>query len=109
MSRNEFKVLMQKLVDLRIRGDEWIDKVPGEVVSVFFENPYVDAALRSNTVLMEKLFDKSMIQEIEWFLYEWKPDAKVEMRTITYPDGSTFTINTLDDFVTYLHTEGYLL
>jgi hypothetical protein len=108
MSRNEFKKLMQQLMDLRTRGDEWIDKVPGEVVSVFFENPYVDAALRSNTVLMEALFDKTMLQEVEWFLYEWRPDAREELRTITYPNGSTFTINTLNDFVDYLHAEGYL-
>jgi hypothetical protein len=105
MNHIKFKRLLTGLLKEKSKGDQWLDSVPGEVNSVFFDNPYVDSLQRSNTLLLQSLFEDTLLQEVEWFLYEWEADKPVEFRTITYPDGSAVVIDTVDDFVNYLINE----
>jgi hypothetical protein len=58
---------------------------------------------------MQALFDDALLQEVQWFIHEWRADKPVEQRTITYPDGKTFVINDLNDFVNYLIADGLIV
>jgi hypothetical protein len=109
MNRNKFRPLIEELQSQYQRGDAWIDTVPLEINSVFFDNTYVNSLNSSNTTLMRALFEGALLQEVEWFLYEWHADKPVEQRTITYPDGKTFVINDLNDFVNYLIADGLIV
>jgi hypothetical protein len=108
MDRNKFKTLVGSIKDNYDKGNAWLDTIPREVNSVFFDNPYVDSLHRINTVCLETIFDGYLRQEVEWFIYEWSADKDEGYRTITYPDGKKFVINTIDDFVEYLVGEWYL-
>ena len=108
MDRNKFKTLVGSIKDNYDKGNTWLDTIPREVNSVFFDNPYVDSLHRINTVCLETIFDGYLRQEVEWFIYEWDANKDSRYRTITLLNGTKFVINTLDDFVVYLTTEGYL-
>lgn len=108
MNPNDFRKLMIELRSAQARSDAWLDSVPREVNSVFFDNPHVDTLEQTKTVLLNALFDGALRQEVDWFLYEWGPEKDVTYRTITYPNGSTYTINNVDDFVAYLQADGLL-
>lgn len=90
------------------KAEAWLDTVPREINSVFFDNPYVDALQHTKDLLLTTLFDKPLRDEVGWFLYEWSEEKDVSLRTITYPNGSKYIINTLDDFVDYLVADGQL-
>lgn len=108
MERNEFKILISLLKDLETQGDEWIDKVPHEVNASFFDNPYVNCLQKTNDLLMATVFANKpeLLEEVEWFLYEWEKDKDPIYRTINTVD-STYTIDTVDNFVNYLEDQGY--
>lgn len=108
MNRNQFKPLLEELQQQYQRGDAWLDTIPGDINQVFFDNTFVDSLQKSNTALMKALFQGPLLQEVEWFLYEWQADKPKELRTITFPDGSAHVIDTLDDFVKYLIKDGLL-
>jgi hypothetical protein len=108
MERLKFKALMSKLKKYEADADAWLDTVPREVNSVFFDNPYVDALQHTKDTLLDSLFEKPLCDEVDWFLYEWAADKDVALRTITYPNGSKYVINSVDDFVEYLVAEGML-
>jgi hypothetical protein len=108
MQKQKFKELMCRLKKYDAKADAWLDTVPPEINSVFFDNPYVDALQHTKDLLLETLFEKPLIDEVIWFLYEWAEDKDVSLRTITYPDGRKFVINNLDDFVNYLQADGML-
>jgi hypothetical protein len=108
IQQQKFKELMLQLKNYEAKADAWLDTVPREINSVFFDNPYVDALHHTKDVLLSALFDKPLRDEVDWFLYEWAEDKDVSLRTISYPSGPTYVINTLDDFVNYLLAEGQL-
>ena len=108
MDRNKFKKLVGSIKDNYDKGNAWLDTIPREVNSVFFDNPFVDSLHRMNTLYINSLFDGALLQEVEWFLYEWDADKNEVYRTITYPEGKKFVIDDIDDFVVYLISEGFL-
>lgn len=104
----EFKTLVEQLVQYRKEADDWLDTIPPEINQVFFDNPYVDYLQRAQSLLMERVFDKPLLNEVDWFMYEWGADKDVSLRTISYPDGSKYIINDIADFCDYLLSEGLL-
>jgi hypothetical protein len=108
MNKNKFKDLIEKLMHYDKVADDWMDKVPSEINSAFFDNPFVDALQHTKDLLLIALFDKPLLDEVNWFLYEWKAERDVSLRTISFPDGCKYIINNLDDFVNYLTLEGHL-
>jgi len=111
MNEQKFKELLTTLKDLNKKGDEWLDKVPSEINSVFFDNTYCDNLRRSTDALIHYIFDETLVQELDWFLYEWSPEKSENQRTIWItlnfdPNTNTaYIINDVDDFVRYLKAE----
>jgi hypothetical protein len=108
MEQKKFKDLIENLMHYDKVANEWMDKVPSEINSAFFDNPYVDSIQHANSILLTALFDKPLYDEVNWFLYEWKAEKDVSLRTISFPDGCKYIINDLHDFVNYLTLEGHL-
>lgn len=108
MERQKFKELMLKLKKYEAAADAWLDTVPREINSVFFDNPYVDALQHTKDILLDSLFEKPLCDEVDWFLYEWAENKDEALRTITYPNGTKYIINNVNDFVEYLVAEGML-
>ena len=106
MEQQKFKNLIIELKKYDESANAWLDSIPREINSVFFDNPYVDSLQHTKELLLASLFDKPLIDEVEWFLYEWSENKDESLRTITYPDGSKYVINNVDDFVQYLKAEG---
>jgi hypothetical protein len=108
MERQKFKDLISNLKQYDVAGDAWLNTVPRAINSAFFDNPYVDSLLHSRDLLLHALFEKPLRDEVEWFLYEWDGTKDESLRTITFPDGSKFVINNINDFVDYLVADGML-
>lgn len=109
MNAVKFKKLITDLKNSAEQGDEWLNRVPREINSAFFDNPYVDSLDRTKTLLLNALFeDTSLLQEVEWFLYEWSPEKDESYRTITYQNEFKYVINNVDDFVEFLSIDGLL-
>jgi hypothetical protein len=111
MSPNQLKHLLKDLKDLDAKANAWLDKIPSDINTVFFDNPLVDSLYRSRTLLLEYLFESPVLNEIDWFLNEWSADKDVSLRTITvqnsnkYEDTVVYVIDSVDGFVEYLKTE----
>lgn len=108
MDALKFKTLIGQLQHAKLCGDTWVERVPNEVSAAFFDNPLSESLMEQTTLLMHALFEDNLYHEVEWFLYEWKSDADVTLRTITYPDGRQVTINDLTEFCNYLIADGLL-
>jgi hypothetical protein len=50
--------------------EEFIDSIPRSIRDVFFDNEYATSYQLENNFLMEKLLPKSLIEDINFFLYE---------------------------------------
>lgn len=101
--------LLTTLKQLDKVGSAWLDTVPADINSVFYDNAYVDALQRAKDTALQAVFrSPGANDEISWFLYEWDANKDVSLRTITYVDGTTDIINTVQEFAVYLHKCGYI-
>jgi hypothetical protein len=94
--------IFREIYRLRREGDEWLDKIPKEVSSVFFENPYVDSLYRINDLLTKKVFTESEIEDMDWFLVDWffSQDLAAVL------NGKEVAIHSIDDYINLLINEG---
>jgi hypothetical protein len=105
MTGHDLEALLKCIVDNNKRGQKWLDTVPSEINSVFFDNPYVDAVQGNFDLLLKTLFKGDIQEEIEWFLYEWDETREEVYRTITYSDGTVAIIGNVEDFVKHLRNQ----
>lgn len=99
--------LIIELHNHHLRGSRWLDTVPPEINSVFFDNTYVDSLQQCLEIMMKAHFSDELLQELQWFLYEWDKDHPIALRTITFPDNTTYIINNVQDYIEYLQRQGY--
>lgn len=104
MDVEQFKTTIEFLYEQKQKRDAWIDKLPSDISSAFFDNEHVDSLHNEISFLLKMLFKPELLEEIEYFLYEWYPHHD-EFKTITTQSGKTYTINSLDDFVSYVEQE----
>lgn len=89
--------LFRNLVKLYATSGAWLDTVPSEINSVFFDNPVMDAMYSANTMLIREYFGEHA-EAVEWFIYEWKPGFAV--RPMDSQDE--IQINSIDEYVAYM-------
>lgn len=107
LRRTKFETLIGQLKELDQAADQWLDTVPREINSAFFDNPYVDTHYKIRALLLEALYDGPLLEEVDWFLYEWDADKEEVYRSLTYPDGTKCVINNVSDFCDHLEKSGY--
>jgi hypothetical protein len=90
--------LIRKLFELDRKQDAYIDSLPKDISSAFFDNAYVESIRRQNDMLVDEAFgDKA--HWVNWFLYEWKPGYEI------IANDKKYQINDIEDFIAYLEKE----
>jgi len=90
--------ILRELYIQQVDGNKWLDKVPREVSTAFFDNPYVESLQRSQDLLMTCVFTEEEHEWVDWFLLDWAGDKSLSV----IQGADTFAFNTIEDFVNYL-------
>ena len=99
MKFEQFENLVWFLDKENLERDEWVNTVPREINSVFFDNPYVESQYNVIEFLLENLLSDYRLKEVlDWFLYEVNRDKG----SLVKVDDEEFLIRTVDDFLVHM-------
>lgn len=102
MKVDKLEKLLNELLKQNQLMDNWIDSVPTEIRSSFFDNPFVNKKDSQIQLLIEFIFDDlKLTYTIEYFLYNPFP----QNIKIIDPNERNYTINDTKDFINYLIAE----
>lgn len=87
----------KKYIEHHQKANEWLDSVPYEVRSTFFDTPFINSFLQLNDMMSEEIFSFELLEDINWFLFGRGGDPRLER------DDNTYIIDTVDDFMNYLY------
>lgn len=95
--------LFRKIVECHRKVDAYVDNIPLDIRSAFFDNEIVNQYAMLNEKLIQEVFVE-WAESVNWFIYEWKPGYGVAPNS-----GDELTvINNLDEYITYLQlNEGF--
>ncbi len=92
--------IFKKLFESNQRADAYLEKIPTDIATAFFDNAFVNEKDYQIQELEKAVFgDATWV--INWFLYEWTPGSEVEL---THENGVKVTkaINDIDDYIDWL-------
>lgn len=98
----ELKSLLQYLVKSHKESHDWLEQLPRDIQSAFYENTYVNNILLDQDRLL-KFAVGDLYEDIQWFLYDWKPGFEIQVNETEY------IIETLDDYINYLVVNGLIV
>lgn len=98
--KQELIDVVRKIRKLNKRQEEYVDKLPVDIQDMFLDNAYVNDLSMKNDILMSALFGPVVVEDIFWFIYEYKQGSPGPHVTIDSED--TITFNTDEDFYKYL-------
>ena len=87
--------LLRKYLQLHEDGSLWLDSVPPEIRTGFFDNPYCYALASSIEMMLPSIFSSGLVELISWYLYEKGSDGVIE------DNGKKYTISTIDDIIDF--------
>lgn len=97
---NDLKKLLNKLVALEKKQNEFLDSIPSEIRSGFFYNTYTSCLQQQINLLMRFSLDNDNLSEdVSYFLYETYPQ-KIYIKNNGIE--KEYVINSVDDFINYL-------
>ena len=101
IDRNVFRRTLAELLQCRQKGQEWLDEVPASIKEAFYDNEYVTSTDDMFTAVLEAwLGNQVLIDDVSWFLYDWRPGFDI---LVQRDDKEiSYTINDIDDYVQYL-------
>jgi hypothetical protein len=79
---------------------QYLDSIPPDINSVFFDNAYVNNLAMQRDVLIEELFG-DMAEDVFWFLYEFEA-GKSPGPHLILADGIKYTFVTDESYYEYL-------
>jgi len=82
--------------------DQWLNELPNELHSAFFDNDYVNSMGLQHDMLITSLF-KDSAEDVFWFLYDFKI-GKTKGPHIITADGVPYTFLKDEDFYDYLES-----
>ena len=104
MRFSTFKALMIELYEREKEGSAYLDTIPSDIQSAFFDNKYCESLAFQTDLLRRALFDgMGLSEEVEFFLYEWKqgdPNPQIWLE-----DGTAVSVETFDDYMDYIERE----
>ena len=84
-------------------ASNWLDTVPREVNTAFFDNPYIENHLIMVDMLINEVFGEHT-PSILWFLYDWEPGFVVRGSGCE----TDTVINNIEDYIKFMQdTEGF--
>lgn len=98
LKSSEVKRLLVNLITFRNIGDAWLQTIPSEIRSPFYENPYTNNILMGHDTLLNFALG-DLTDDVMWFLYDWRPGFSIKV------DEKEYIINDLDDYIQYLEAE----
>lgn len=103
MNVEQIRTVLEFLYERREREDVYLNKL-GEVDSAFstaiFDNDFVNNLFEENTFLIEQLFGQELIDEVLWFLYDFR--CSKNKRQVIEIDDVKYEITDLQSFLDYL-------
>jgi hypothetical protein len=87
--------LFRELYKSSKERDAYIDAIPNDIKSAFFDNSYVNSALMDLDMLIYYVFG-DFAESIFWFLNEWEPGFEVSF------NEETAIINNIDEYIVWL-------
>lgn len=98
MKLSRFKEVVSKLYELERRQLSYIDGCPDDIRELLLNTQYINNACLQFDTLMNALFGYALAYDVYWLLLEWCPNSGQYLEL----DGAHYTINTLDEFFTYI-------
>lgn len=98
--KKELIDVVRKIRNLNKRQEEYLDKIPSDIRDAFFDNSYVNDMSMKNDILMLALFGDIVVEDVFWFLYEYKEGSAGPHVSLDSED--TLTFNTDEDYYKYL-------
>jgi hypothetical protein len=95
-SVDTFRKVLEDNLECKKDNIEYIDSIPKDIASVFFDNVYVNNIATSLDNTLETLLGVELFDEYTWFVWDWKPGYTIEIQDHKY------IINNIDDFMKYL-------
>jgi hypothetical protein len=93
--------VFRKLVKLHNDINQYLDRVPSDIVQSIFDNEYSNNQGHMVDLLIDEYFGEHA-ESVLWFMYEWKPGFAVGY------DGNAQKIYSLDEYIEYLKVhEGF--
>jgi len=91
-----FRKVLEDNLSCKEINIKYIDSIPRDIVSAFFDNEYVNNIVTSLDNTLEILLGVDLFDEYAWFVWDWKPGYSIEIQDHKY------IINNIDDFMKYL-------
>jgi hypothetical protein len=86
MTFEEFKTLVTQIIEHDQAGDAYIDSLPGEIQSAFFDNKFVEHLEMVKDLLMKQVFG-DLVEWVYWIMWEWKPGYEAKVDDVSYIIG----------------------
>lgn len=96
MTRTEMLQFLKIFEELNKEGDQWLDRIPLDIKSVFFDNKYINVLYSKVNTLLQLCFSEQLQEELDWFWYDRPHSNQITV------DNKTYTIQSIEDFVEYL-------
>ena len=96
---SKFKEVVSGLVELHQKNEEYLQSVPSDLREGVFDNEYTNNQGRQFDLVFKALFGNTFVEEVYWFLYDWKPGYHIEI------NGKEYRINNIDDYFKYIEEE----
>jgi hypothetical protein len=95
--------IVAKLKEYDIEQVAYLDSLPVDISSAFFDNKYTNALSAQRDLLIKALFG-DMSEDIEWFLYEFEAGKSPGPHCIL-ANGKAYTFKTNEDYYNYLEEQ----
>lgn len=95
MTYQEFEEIFKMLITERDKRDEFLNQLPTTISAAFFDNEMVNSLHKTIDKLCEKLFTPNLLQDVEYFLYDYEFGWKFSVNYKEYEFNST------DDILAY--------
>lgn len=100
MKATKLKKLLESFLKYQEKSDKWINSIPSEIVSGFFDNPYANSKEFQIELLISFIFDDlNLTDDVMYFLYDGFP------KSIEIIPGEKYEINDVNDFINYVVAE----
>jgi hypothetical protein len=99
MKFEQFGTVYLKLRAGRAAQDEYLNRIPEDIMDAFFDNTYVNEYDKMVSVLVETLMPEDIGDWLFYFLYEWHPGLSVWVK------DKEFVLETTADVLSFMHQE----
>jgi len=103
MMSPEMIEVVRQLRSFQNKADAYLERLPLDVRSAFFDNDYVNCLNGSLNLLVNNLFGDSA-EAVSWFLYDFVPGASEGPHCVDQ-HGREWFYETDEDYYAYLATE----